>query len=79
MEIDRSEEKIVIDSNTYTKTLQRSVLSEDLIDRAAIFTISPSGFSVYIFVKGNVHEYTCIVSNGKKLIILFVNMSQNDL
>ncbi|CAF0899767.1 unnamed protein product [Rotaria sordida] len=43
----------------------KSILPADLIDRAVIFTVDRLGFSVYICTKGNVHEYTRIISSGE--------------
>jgi hypothetical protein len=48
----------------YIKTYKRSILPAELIDRAAIFTIDRLGFSVYICIKGNLHEYKKVFCNG---------------
>ncbi|CAF0936913.1 unnamed protein product [Adineta ricciae] len=60
LEIDRLEEKKVIDGNRYTKKYRRSVIPADLIDRTAIITVNQLGFTVYICTKGNVHEFTAV-------------------
>ncbi|CAF1932270.1 unnamed protein product [Rotaria magnacalcarata] len=65
LEIERSEEKRVGDNNDCKKIFRRSILPADLIDRAAIFTVDRLGFSVYICVKGNPHEYTRIASSAE--------------
>jgi hypothetical protein len=52
-------------NNVSTKIYNKSILPAELIDRAAIFTLDRLGFSVYICTKGNLHEYTRSVSDGK--------------
>ena len=39
-----------------------------MIDRAAIFTVNASGFSVYICIKGNLHEYKGAFLKGTGLL-----------
>lgn len=52
------------DNKDFEKIFKRSILPAELIDRAAIFTVNRLGFSVFICVKGNVHEYKRVSSEG---------------
>ncbi|CAF3348810.1 unnamed protein product [Rotaria sp. Silwood1] len=64
LELERFEAKKVVDDKNTTRIFKKSILPAELIDRAAIFTVHRLGFSVYICIKGNVHEYTRILSSG---------------
>ena len=67
LEIERVDKKTIGKNNNYIKEYRKSVLPAELIDRTAIFTINQLGFSVYICIKGNLHEYKRILSNGMSL------------
>lgn len=71
--MERFEEKRIDKDNNYTRIFRKSILPAELIDRTAIFTVSRLGFSVYICIKGNLHEYTRINSNGILLIFLCIS------
>jgi hypothetical protein len=60
------------ENNSYTKIFKKSILPADLIDRTAIVTVNRLGFTVFIFTKGNLHEYRRIASNGILFLVSFV-------
>ncbi|UJR25524.1 hypothetical protein I4U23_006870 [Adineta vaga] len=57
LEIDRLISSKKEDEKHYTNVYAKSVLPADLIDRTAIITVNQLGFTVYICIKGNVHEF----------------------
>jgi hypothetical protein len=53
----RLKEIFIQRSDLKTGDGKEMILQADNIDRVAIFSVSTRGFSVYIFIKGNPHEY----------------------
>ena len=53
------------------KNYRTSILRAELIDRAAVFTVTSTGFYVHICIKGNLHEYERKTFTGKICSFLF--------